>query len=102
MVKTANIEVLIIDRMENLGKFSHELKSKLKAVISFDKNLEKNDEVLFINSTKDLNGLNSTSLPDIVEPSDIATIIFTSGTTGIPKGIAYRHRGPFCAVAHGE
>lgn len=30
-----------------------------------------------------------------VEPDDLATVIFTSGTTGEPKGIAYRH-GQVC------
>lgn len=33
-----------------------------------------------------------------VKPDDIATIIFTSGTTGEPKGIAYQHKQVLCAV----
>jgi long-chain acyl-CoA synthetase len=33
-----------------------------------------------------------------VQPEDFATIIFTSGTTGEPKGIAYRHRQVCLAV----
>lgn len=34
------------------------------------------------------------------QPNDVATVIFTSGTTGRPKGIAYTHRQMCLAVEH--
>lgn len=37
-------------------------------------------------------------LPEMVEPTDLSYVIFTSGTTGRPKGVAIDHRGALNTV----
>lgn len=101
LVKISGIQTLVIDRLDRLDKFCVDLKAQFKSIITFDERALESEiaEPVFINippsQTKELN---NTLLPDVVGPEDIATIIFTSGTTGTPKGIAYRHDQIIAAI----
>lgn len=94
IVKIAGVQTLIIDRLERLDKFSETTAAKFKAIITFGGKPGQGNRknLVRIDIPKSQNGeLNNPLLPDVAQPEDIATIIFTSGTTGAPKGIVYRH-----------
>ncbi|MEI6335667.1 MAG: AMP-binding protein [Methylococcaceae bacterium] len=101
IVKIAGVQTLVIDRLERLDKFHADIRTRFDLVITFDERADKGEitQAIFINVPKRQTGeLKNTPLPDLVNPEDIATIIFTSGTTGTPKGIAYRHDQMIAAV----
>ena len=84
MIKTANVKTIVIDKKDRLEKFG---------TIIFNNSLR-----LVNMSNVEITNKNCLNHLDIVEPSAVATIIFTSGTTGIPKGIPYRHEQLTLAV----
>jgi long-chain acyl-CoA synthetase len=84
MINISNVKTVVVDKKERLEKFGKIIFKNHLRLINMS-----NIEVTTINCVNHL---------DIVEPSDVATIIFTSGTTGIPKGIPYRHEQLILAV----
>ncbi|MFA5921088.1 MAG: AMP-binding protein [Methylococcaceae bacterium] len=101
IVKVAGIQTLVIDRLERLDIFREGIKAQFKLIITFDERSVESETTksIFINIPKrQTGGLKNAPLPDVVHSEDIATIIFTSGTTGTPKGIAYRHDQIIAAI----
>jgi long-chain acyl-CoA synthetase len=101
IVKIAGIQTLVIDRLERLDKFREGIKALFDLIITYDERAVESEikESIFIKIPKRQTGeLENAPLPDVVHSEDIATIIFTSGTSGTPKGIAYRHDQIIAAV----
>ncbi len=99
IVKIANTKILAVDHIEYLGKFQD--LSQFETIIVFNAAPleDQPDKLKFLDISKTAAGeLDDTPQPDILQPSDVVTIIFTSGTTGTPKGIAYRHDQIIAAI----
>jgi len=101
IVKVAGIQVLVTDSLERIDNFSEDIKARFKVIVTFDERAfdSNSTESIFINIPKrQTKELKNPPLPEVVLPEDIATIIFTSGTTGKPKGITYRHDQILAAI----
>jgi len=84
MINSANVKTVIVDKKDRLERFgSIIINNNLRLI---------NMSTLKVTNTNRLNHL------EIIKPDDIATIIFTSGTTGVPKGIPYKHDQLILAV----
>lgn len=89
----AGVTVLVAATPELVGKFEASARSDLRLVVVFDGDPAATGSDATVSLGRMLEPLiDAAGDWDRAQPDDTATILFTSGTTGEPKGIAYTHR----------
>lgn len=102
ILKDSEAKILVVSSLSLLNKTlaSGEKLVNLQKIILIEptqpsdlKNLEKSDEIFSWKSLMSkTNIINSFQLKVNAKPDDICTIVYTSGTTGLPKGVLLSHR----------
>lgn len=98
IIRNLNLTVLFIQDRATLLRIPTELRRQIKLIIFFAGESQNNNE-LNINDMLAAQAINEDvhvySLP---EPKDVAVIVFSSGTTGMPKAIVYSHEQVLIAI----
>ena len=94
----AEVKVVFVSSMAHLAtilSIRDQVPSIEKIVVFYPKDLEEDNLVISLDTLKSMgDGRSSEDFIDLsrgVRPEDLATIVYTSGTTGDPKGVALTH-----------
>ncbi|KAI8889705.1 acetyl-CoA synthetase-like protein [Backusella circina FSU 941] len=98
--------VLSTDKLKNITKIKNQLPS-LKTVIVMEPTLDEANRTLAKEAGLDIHtfteveelGSKVTEEPQLAKPEDISTICYTSGTTGVPKGVVLTQANSVAAIA---
>lgn len=96
-IHQAELEVIFVGK-PLAHQLAHKYKDQFRQIISLDPSSSYKNELLF----KDLITQSTTEPIEPNSPDDIATIIYTSGTTSVPKGVELTHRNLVCQLAESQ
>lgn len=98
VARRCDLAGLIIQEPSWLARFAVDVRKRLRFIVHFQSASDHEGMISFENLLQ-MTGSEPESAWLDVQPEDPATILFTSGTTGAPKGIQYTHRQVCLAVA---
>ncbi len=100
ILRDAEAEVVCVSTMEHLETIQSirdDVPSLRKTVVFDPDRLDKDENVISLETLqrmgREATSANLAELCEAIEPSDPVTIVYTSGTTGEPKGVVLTHRG---------
>ncbi|BBO74190.1 long-chain-fatty-acid--CoA ligase [Desulfosarcina widdelii] len=107
IVGNAEVKILVVEDSVQVEKalYAAEQCPALKTIVAMDGNGPKNDKLISFSELMQLGSKARKNDPEAFEklagavaPEDLATIVYTSGTTGLPKGAMITHKNIMAVI----
>ena len=99
IMNRAQIKILVTQNTDLIALLDEKIKAGLQFIISIESHKESaHEKCFFLENLVDFNRQHSLPVKEAASRDAPASIIFTSGTTGVPKGICYTHGQLLLAV----